>query len=516
MIKIGVESPIQLALVSQEVVDLEILVQPPMELILAHDDVTKGDPGDSAYQIAVKNGFIGTQQQWLDSLEGADGLDGTDGREIELQSDSEFVQWRYVGESIWIDLVALSSLKGVDGKSIELQNTGTYIQWRLVGNLDWINLIAIADLEGPDGKSAYQSYLDTTTDNPPLSESEWANLFGSKVSEAPTDNVDYVRQNGTWVPLPERIGAGFESNVYLSNTDSGIAGYKKLLYDADTAETIKTIVANNNTVQGEKYLYDFAIETISINPGIYKFAFYGDISSITGGTTTLNARVFLYTTGGVENNLFTATKILTNTVNDSIDFTYNVTSVITCNSTDRLGIQLSLTTTRNSNTTFTYYLGDEHPAYFVTTLPYRHQLLRDLLWLLSGHKGTANFIAMFDEFGNAKESNQINVKNATFLTEYDNGDSGPAKTIDWNNGQNQKITLTANCVLTLPSVTGTGRFQMKVIQDGTGARSLSFTSASVKNPTNFDFASGTANQECIITFYWDGAKYIILSTPYYN
>ena len=193
-----------------------------------------------------------------------------------------------------------------------------------------------------------------------------------------------------------------------------------------------------------------------------------------------------------------------------------MTSVITCNSTDRLGIQLSLTTTRNSNTTFTYYLGDGHPAYFVTTLPYRHQLLRDLLWLLSGHKGTANFIAMFDEFGNAKESNQINVKNATFLTEYDNGDSGVAKTIDWNNGQNQKITLTANCVLTLPSVIGTGRFQLKIIQDGTGARSLSFTSASVKNPTNFDFASGTANQECIITFYWDGAKYIFLSIPYYS
>lgn len=107
-------------------------------------------------------------------------------------------------------------------------------------------------------------------------------------------------------------------------------------------------------------------------------------------------------------------------------------------------------------------------------------------------------------------------KMTTYQTEYDNGNSGVAKTIDWNNGQNQKITLTANCVLTLPSVTGTGRFQLKVIQDGTGARSLSFSSASVKNPTNFDFASGTANQECIITFYWDGAKYIFLSTPYYS
>ena len=100
---------------------------------------------------------------------------------------------------------------------------------------------------------------------PSLSESEWANLYSTKVSEAPIDGTDYVRQNGTWVPLPERIGAGFESNVYLSNTDSSTARYEKLLYDADTGETIKTIVANNNTVQGEKYLYDFAIETTTIN-----------------------------------------------------------------------------------------------------------------------------------------------------------------------------------------------------------------------------------------------------------
>jgi hypothetical protein len=45
----------------------------------------QGDPGDSAYQIAINNGFIGTEQEWLDSLigepgtAGADGLDGADG-----------------------------------------------------------------------------------------------------------------------------------------------------------------------------------------------------------------------------------------------------------------------------------------------------------------------------------------------------------------------------------------------------------------------------------------------------
>lgn len=38
-----------------------------VKMILKGD---KGDPGESAYQIAVDHGFIGTEQEWLDSLKG--------------------------------------------------------------------------------------------------------------------------------------------------------------------------------------------------------------------------------------------------------------------------------------------------------------------------------------------------------------------------------------------------------------------------------------------------------------
>ena len=328
-------------------------------------------------------------------------------------------------------------------------------------------------------------------------------------------DIEYDLSQSRTFPIPIGSG-GYEANVYLSATDSVTAGYKNLLYSPDVSETIKTITANNNTVQGEKYLYDAQIGTDIIPSGEWKFKLYCKLSAISGGTTSVNIRVFRYDISGIEHDILIVSKLITNTVNDTIQFTATQAANIFCNLNDRIGLQISLTTSRNQNTTFTYSLGDGYAAYITTPIQLRHEFLRDLLWIISGHKGTSNFIAMFDEFGNAKESNQINVKNATFLTEYDNGNSGVAKTIDWNNGQNQKITLTANCVLTLPSVTGTGRFQMKVIQDGTGARSLTFTSASVKNPTNFDFASGTANQECIITFYWDGAKYIFLSIPYYS
>lgn len=38
-----------------------------------------GPPGDSAYEVAVDNGFVGTQEQWLDSLKGTPGAKGDKG-----------------------------------------------------------------------------------------------------------------------------------------------------------------------------------------------------------------------------------------------------------------------------------------------------------------------------------------------------------------------------------------------------------------------------------------------------
>ena len=39
----------------------------------------KGDPGKSAYEIAVENGYVGTEEEWLASLHGADGAQGPQG-----------------------------------------------------------------------------------------------------------------------------------------------------------------------------------------------------------------------------------------------------------------------------------------------------------------------------------------------------------------------------------------------------------------------------------------------------
>lgn len=154
-----------------------------------------GADGLSAYEVAVANGFAGSESEWLASLKGepgekgekgapgdpgepgpagADGKDGSDGREVELQKSATHIQWRYEGESAWTDLVLLSDLEGpqgpagsdgaqgpqgdpgpagsdgADGREVELQVTGTHIQWRLTGG-SWQNLIALSELEGPQG-----------------------------------------------------------------------------------------------------------------------------------------------------------------------------------------------------------------------------------------------------------------------------------------------------------------------------------------------------------------------------
>ena len=53
----------------------------------------------------------------LDTLEttGGGGTPGKDGREIEIQNNGTAIQWRYVGDESWTDLVQLSDLKGQKG-----------------------------------------------------------------------------------------------------------------------------------------------------------------------------------------------------------------------------------------------------------------------------------------------------------------------------------------------------------------------------------------------------------------
>lgn len=82
---------------------------------------------------------------------GDPGIQGDPGRNIELQAGVSHIQWRYAGDTTWLDLIARAELKGDPGASIELQVGATHIQWRVVGAALWTDLIALTALKGADG-----------------------------------------------------------------------------------------------------------------------------------------------------------------------------------------------------------------------------------------------------------------------------------------------------------------------------------------------------------------------------
>nr|DAE15581.1 MAG TPA: tail sheath protein [Siphoviridae sp. ctoic9] len=145
-----------------------------------------GATGLSAYELAKSEGYEGSLTEWLASLKGADG-------------DSAYkvaVRNGYVGdEQAW-----LASLRGEYGKdAYEVAKAGGYQGSREA----WLESLKgetgksayelakeaqnftgtltdyLASLKGVNGKSAYQSYLDTTTDDPKLTEKEWSDTIGS-------------------------------------------------------------------------------------------------------------------------------------------------------------------------------------------------------------------------------------------------------------------------------------------------------------------------------------------------
>lgn len=68
---------------------------------------------------------------------------------------------------------------------------------------------------------------------------------------------------------------------------------------------------------------------------------------------------------------------------------------------------------------------------------------------------------------------------------YDAGNSGTAKTIDWNNGDQQKVTMTGNCIFTFSNVKVGAAYTLWFVQDGTGGRSITLPVACKQGTTAF-------------------------------
>ena len=173
------------------------------------DTGERGQDGKSAYEIAVANGYVGDEEQWLASLKGRDGERGRDGRNglsaYEL-ADGELL-YGTVGK--W-----LNSLKGATGdagksatvtigtvttgETASVTNTGTATE-------------AVLNFVLPDGGGGQSNGLHTEIKTVPVTvnaQSIQTVGFEAKFSETPTLHGQ-----------PALMGAGENRFLYLLSVD---------------------------------------------------------------------------------------------------------------------------------------------------------------------------------------------------------------------------------------------------------------------------------------------------------
>ena len=222
-------------------------------------------------------------------LKGTDGTNGTNGKEISLDVNTGYIQWRYF-DGEWTNLIAVSDLvgekgdkgdngdngtngldgstwysgsatpyaelgnigdfyyytlngdvyqkvaedswgfpifnlkgaagtdgtDGTDGREVELNNSLTYIQWRYVGDSNWNNLVALSDLKGDKGDTgATSNYTTIEDEGTPLTARTNLNFVGDNV--AVTDDLE---NDATVVTISGGSGGGYSVTEVTTSSSS--------------------------------------------------------------------------------------------------------------------------------------------------------------------------------------------------------------------------------------------------------------------------------------------------------
>lgn len=106
-------------------------------------------------------------------------------------------------------------------------------------------------------------------------------------------------------------------------------------------------------------------------------------------------------------------------------------------------------------------------------------------------------------------------KTVTFK-EYDNGNSSTSLTVDWGKGNKQKVTLTGNCTFTFTAPSAPCSLIFKLVQDGTGSRTVTWPAAVHWSGGTAPTLTTTASKVDIVSLYYDGSTYFGTSSLNYT
>lgn len=94
-----------------------------------------------------------------------------------------------------------------------------------------------------------------------------------------------------------------------------------------------------------------------------------------------------------------------------------------------------------------------------------------------------------------------------YAAEYNAGNSGTTKTINFANGINQKMTMTGNCAITLSGAQGGMTAKIKLIQDGSGGKTATWTTTVLWAGGAAPTLSTAASAIDIVSLYYDGTTW---------
>lgn len=112
MSNLDIQTPISLQTEVEKPISLQIEVEKPIVLGAVQNGIGIGPRGFSNYQLAVQEGFEGTLDEWLNSLIGPQ---GDPGEPIELRITNDFIQWKYIEDIDWINLISILEITGPQG-----------------------------------------------------------------------------------------------------------------------------------------------------------------------------------------------------------------------------------------------------------------------------------------------------------------------------------------------------------------------------------------------------------------
>jgi hypothetical protein len=220
--------------------------------------------------------------------------------------------------------------------------------------------------------------VDKITDYSLVPDTEIAKL--SEYPEIPASPVNqFLRDDGTFANISSGI-TPTASNLYASNVDSAVSGYKVASYTVDVAETLKTIVGvtENVIAWGEKYLFDNQYASTQIDSGLWQLHLYGKVDSGIGISKAV-LRAFKYSILGVETELFQSQSLEINDTSDysSIYVDYNSPEIALL-TTDRIGFQIGFVCSTVADKTLTYAIGDGYASHLTAPFALRHSQLRNI------------------------------------------------------------------------------------------------------------------------------------------